>query len=555
MSIEGFSSKIKYINSRFSLGIKMTAFTIMVGTVTWLFLDHFQSIELSLLFRHQIDETLSKQSHIDRSLLDAYIRSYGKAASLIIAQNKFVKYTEQQDLLHKNNESPLRHEIQPPWLPKNSIMRTFPLTPHILLTDNKGQLLESYSISGLAFPQQLIENSRLQQLSNDQTLLTKINDTPFILASAHIYDEVNNRNGTLMVASALDNNFLHSAVSIIAPDSMVALVDNKTNKIISSNAPENIKKGSKLSTIEQSYHITGKSFFDYGSSDLELKFISLLPRSTYNQIATRILLTNRINGLILCISLIISFLMVIYWITTQVYDLTRQVTTFSNKHLGATSQENGQGDQLNILKIRFEHFISEIIRAQNKIKMQAEENLLLTQDRYEAEQRGNILYLLQTITEILGLGIITYEEGKGPLPANREMEKFIFDYGDIDCFAQGGIGTFEIELKNRTNTSHIFQIYTRYFSAKQKITLVQDITKKKHYENEREKLISELTDALDKVNTLSGFLPICSSCKKIRDDQGSWYQLESYLKTHSDLEFSHSICPSCASSLYGDMDK
>jgi hypothetical protein len=60
----------------------------------------------------------------------------------------------------------------------------------------------------------------------------------------------------------------------------------------------------------------------------------------------------------------------------------------------------------------------------------------------------------------------------------------------------------------------------------------------------------ELQEALDKVKTLSGLLPICASCKKIRDDQGYWHQVEVYIKDHSDAEFSHSICPTCAEKLY-----
>ena len=56
--------------------------------------------------------------------------------------------------------------------------------------------------------------------------------------------------------------------------------------------------------------------------------------------------------------------------------------------------------------------------------------------------------------------------------------------------------------------------------------------------------------ALKEVKELSGLLPICASCKKIRDDKGYWNQIESYIKKHSKVEFSHSICPECAKELY-----
>ena len=71
---------------------------------------------------------------------------------------------------------------------------------------------------------------------------------------------------------------------------------------------------------------------------------------------------------------------------------------------------------------------------------------------------------------------------------------------------------------------------------------------------ELEKLVLELEKALLEVKTLKGFIPICASCKKIRDDSGYWNQIESYIKKHSDAEFSHSICPDCVKKLYPNLD-
>ncbi len=73
---------------------------------------------------------------------------------------------------------------------------------------------------------------------------------------------------------------------------------------------------------------------------------------------------------------------------------------------------------------------------------------------------------------------------------------------------------------------------------------------KRHLE-EREQLISRLQEALSQVKQLSGMLPICASCKKIRDDRGYWQQIESYIRDHSEAEFTHGLCPDCATKLYG----
>jgi PAS domain S-box-containing protein len=81
----------------------------------------------------------------------------------------------------------------------------------------------------------------------------------------------------------------------------------------------------------------------------------------------------------------------------------------------------------------------------------------------------------------------------------------------------------------------------------------RDITERKKSEEQKENLLVNLQEALAKIRTLSGFLPICASCKKIRDDEGYWHQIESYIRDHSDAEFSHGICPTCARRLYPEL--
>lgn len=74
-------------------------------------------------------------------------------------------------------------------------------------------------------------------------------------------------------------------------------------------------------------------------------------------------------------------------------------------------------------------------------------------------------------------------------------------------------------------------------------------------EEEREKFVVELQKALSEVRTLSGLLPICASCKKIRDDKGFWNQVEMYISKHTSAEFSHGICPECAEKLYPELSE
>jgi len=77
--------------------------------------------------------------------------------------------------------------------------------------------------------------------------------------------------------------------------------------------------------------------------------------------------------------------------------------------------------------------------------------------------------------------------------------------------------------------------------------------KNKDANEKKSKLIIQLQESLAEIKTLSGLLPICASCKNIRDDKGYWNQIESYIREHSEAEFSHSICPECAKKLYPEI--
>ena len=84
--------------------------------------------------------------------------------------------------------------------------------------------------------------------------------------------------------------------------------------------------------------------------------------------------------------------------------------------------------------------------------------------------------------------------------------------------------------------------------------LRHEIKQRKKTEEALEFTIQELKEALEKVKVLSGLLPICSYCKKIKDDQGYWNQIEVYIRDHSEAEFSHGICKDCAKEHFPDFD-
>jgi hypothetical protein len=110
---------------------------------------------------------------------------------------------------------------------------------------------------------------------------------------------------------------------------------------------------------------------------------------------------------------------------------------------------------------------------------------------------------------------------------------------------------FDEEKGERIVEVRAFPIFDDDGELVQMIELAVDITERRRLERERERTIQELHDALAQVRTLSGLLPICASCRRIRDKNEAWVPLEQYVQQHTEADFTHSICPTCRNRLYG----
>lgn len=193
------------------------------------------------------------------------------------------------------------------------------------------------------------------------------------------------------------------------------------------------------------------------------------------------------------------------------------------------------------------------IERQIMIERQFSESLInsLPGVMYVFDQLGNLIrwnrnfetltgYSSSQIKKINPLNFIATEDR----PRVRKAIEIVFKEGNTSV--EAGLSTV-----NGVNIPYLFTGYK--FVQKKMSYLVGvglDISDRIKTEIEKENLINKLNETLSQLKQLSGFLPICASCKKIRDDKGYWKQIESYIKEHSEAEFSHSICPDCSKKLY-----
>ena len=142
---------------------------------------------------------------------------------------------------------------------------------------------------------------------------------------------------------------------------------------------------------------------------------------------------------------------------------------------------------------------------------------------------------------IQDINTLSGEQVKAEMEKARLLERTYFEFRhrlSDGSFKEVGVYSGKVDIKGKALLHSI----------------IHDISDRKQTEEQRDRLISDLQKTLSEVKTLRGFLPICSNCKKIRDDKGYWNQIESYIRDRSDAEFSHGICPECANKLYPDMD-
>lgn len=218
----------------------------------------------------------------------------------------------------------------------------------------------------------------------------------------------------------------------------------------------------------------------------------------------------------------------------------------------------------------FGSIISEILKNQRKLQedlYESEAHL----SRIEKELKGKYLFFSRTIdgqfihvssgvknlfgldesdvigkhwTEVLPWSPETLETGK-------EVAR-LFETGELQT------NTTEMQLTGHEGSRflRVDQYVVDCGDSQRKVEgVVQDVTQSKKEREEREALILELGVALSEVKKLSGLLPICSYCKKIRDEKGYWTQLESYIHKHSEAKFSHGICEDCVAKNFPGLEQ
>ncbi|MEL6823622.1 MAG: response regulator [Calditrichota bacterium] len=192
-------------------------------------------------------------------------------------------------------------------------------------------------------------------------------------------------------------------------------------------------------------------------------------------------------------------------------------------------------------------------------KVAAEQALFESEATNRALLRAMPDYILQLNGEGRILSATPATQGEFHLPQSIEGKNLTDIYPpekaeELQRLGQIALRTQKIqhfEFSLEKNDSRFFYEHRIANCEDDRILLViRDITRRVEMEQEKEWLLQEFQDSLAKIKTLNGLIPICASCKKVRDDKGYWNRIEEYIQNHSQAEFSHGVCPACMEELY-----
>jgi PAS domain S-box-containing protein len=214
--------------------------------------------------------------------------------------------------------------------------------------------------------------------------------------------------------------------------------------------------------------------------------------------------------------------------------------------------------------------LSDIVQARDDARamserlrlLSEEQSLLLEHSRdfiYRHDPRGMITYVSPAVEHITGYSQEEWRVHYSTHYTDNAANRAGIDVTNAMLSTAKAGPPYRVEVRHKDGGTVWLEVNKQPYLAEGNVAgfigAARDITARVRLEAERERLITDLKDALANIKTLRGLLPICAGCKKVRDDKGYWQQIEAYVSDHTEAEFSHGLCPECALRYYPDQHR
>jgi signal transduction histidine kinase/CheY-like chemotaxis protein len=363
--------------TQWGLTSKIVAAILLVSIPVWWVLDTVQSQQLRDLFIAKEYQRLDETSVDDRNLFDQYAQAIYRSVKLIVGQKRFVDFIESMPPQEQASRVEMVHQSQlPVWMPRPSLMRTFYRSRYALLYDQNNSLRAAYHHGpkhkgAESLPPQLLSSSNiLRKLSHNQAYMTMVGGAPYLIAS----DRIRAGNGyvTLALVTPMDSRFLQEVVSSQTHNTFIALLDRDSQIVVASSDGGHIAEGARLAELEKEFLMAGKSFFDYGASDLNLQLSSFTPKSAVEETVGNLVAESRFQRAVLVavVLTIIMFIMLLF--VRRVLKVSSTVNYYSKHILGRDLDGATGGDELQVLGKQVDTLGSEVVSLRNELRLEVQ---------------------------------------------------------------------------------------------------------------------------------------------------------------------------------------
>jgi len=339
--------------ARISLLTKVFIYTIIISIGVWFISDEFQTGSLTEVFHQRLTERFSLQAEKQRILFDRYVKGHHQTLKLFSKTHNIINHVSNNSWQKKGGIK--IHKRIPPWLPDLATIRNFIHPRYFFLIDNNGSVLEYYQLRDAVPPATLLQpDNMLLNLSHNQGYLTQIGNQPYLVATAIILNRKNQPAAKLMLASALDEEFLIASQGVeLDGTSVIALLSEGEEEVLISSNSQLIPPGTRVTDLKNRYLITGQGFFDYGATDIIIELISFVSTAEIDQLTNAIISEERLLRFTVAVTFISAFLIMMFFVIRRLRVFTNRVLSFSNSLNMTPHNISKQGDELKVLESVF----------------------------------------------------------------------------------------------------------------------------------------------------------------------------------------------------------
>ncbi len=354
-----------------SLTVKMLLLTVALGGLVWFVADYFGTLSFKAVFETYLNETMEEKAQEYRFRFRRYVLAHFQAVKMFSSQKKLIDYAENAGWSPEDVIQVKYHSQPPSWFANRSILRGFVTPRYALLLDPWDKVREVYQTGSESPPPFLLQPSTqlLRFTHNESYYMPWAGDTIYLVTAEFIPGSRDEQVGTLMLASPFSEEFLFASQGSTTKGTIIALFsDEQPSRVIISSDASMVPAKAELDTLQEQYFIIEQPDFEYGMSEVNFKFVTLVSIDTIQPVVDSVINEERVRHVAMGLSLIIAFTLIMYWITRRIDRLAVRVVLFSQHTLGGQLSRFKRGDQMNILENQFQQLTVEVVEAKETLQ-------------------------------------------------------------------------------------------------------------------------------------------------------------------------------------------